>query len=211
MLFRLAEKSVSGAGRSAKPARHGLAALALGAIVAISAPQSSAQMPGPQTAQGAPPVSGAMEAFKPAEPPRELPEIRFADAQGQPMDLATYRGQLVLINFWATWCAPCVAEMPSLDRLQAALGKDGLAVLPLSLDGPTRAKVAPFYEERKLANLPILFDEKMQTFSRFGISVLPTTILVGRDGREVGRLVGAAEWDSPEAIALLKHYLAAGG
>ncbi len=180
-----------------------LVGVALGAIVAISAPRSSAQT--------APPVSGTVAAFKPAEPAKALPESRFVDAEGKAQSLDAYKGKVVVLNFWATWCAPCVREMPSLDRLQAALREEGLAVLPLSLDGPTKPRVEPFYKAQKLDNLPILFDEKNATFGRFGVGVLPTTIVIGRDGREVGRLEGPAEWDAPEALALLRHYLKAGG
>src|SRR5438309_185958 len=82
-----------------------------------------------------------------------LPELAFSDADDKPLTLADYKGKVVLVNFWATWCAPCVKEMPSLDRLQAAIGKDKLVVLPLSLDGSSRAKVAPFYADNKLANI----------------------------------------------------------
>jgi thiol-disulfide isomerase/thioredoxin len=176
--------------------------VALAAIVAISAPQSSAQT--------APPLAGTMAGFNLSSPVKDVPPGRFVDVKGEPGDLARYRGKLVLVNFWATWCAPCVREMPSLDRLQAALGSEGLVVLPLSLDGPTKPRVEPFYQAQKLINLPILFDEKSATFGGFRVAVLPTSILIGRDGKEIGRLEGPAEWDAPEALALLRHFLKAG-
>jgi len=179
-----------------------LLGVALAAIVAISAPRSSAQT--------VPPIAGTVATFRPADPARDPPQTRFVDLKGEELDLGRYKGKVVLLNFWATWCAPCVREMPSLDRLQAALGGEGLAVLPLSLDGPTKPRVEPFYKAQNLANLPILFDEKNVTFGRFGVGVLPTTIVIGRDGKEVGRLEGPAEWDAPEALALLRHYLKAG-
>jgi thiol-disulfide isomerase/thioredoxin len=179
-----------------------LLGVALAAIVAISAPRSSAQT--------VPPIAGTVGTFKPATPAKAPPQTRFVDLKGEELDLGRYKGKVVLLNFWATWCAPCVREMPSLDRLQAALGGEGLAVLPLSLDGPTKPRVEPFYKAQNLANLPILFDEKNVTFGRFGVGVLPTTIVIGRDGKEVGRLEGPAEWDAPEALALLRHYLKAG-
>jgi thiol-disulfide isomerase/thioredoxin len=187
--------------RQALSGRTMLVGVALAAIVAISAPQSSAQT--------APPLSGNMAGFKAATPPKEPPPARFVDLKGEVLDLGRYSGKVVLVNFWATWCAPCVREMPSLDRLQAALGGEGLVVLPLSLDGPTKPRVEPFYQTQKLANLPILFDEKNVTFGRFGVSVLPTSILFDRSGKEVGRLEGPAEWDAPEALALMRHYLKA--
>ena len=197
VLPRLVRRALSGKALAV------LVGVALGAIVAISAPRSSAQT--------APPIAGTVAAYQPTDPAKEPPPTRFVDAKGEAQDLARYKGKVVVLNFWATWCAPCVREMPSLDRLQAALGGEGLVVLPLSLDGPTKPRVEPFYKAQNLGNLPILFDEKNATFGRFGVGVLPTTIVIGRDGREVGRLEGPAEWDAPEALALLRHYLKAGG
>jgi len=115
----------------------------------------------------------------------------------------------VLLNFWATWCAPCVKEMPSLDKLQAEMGKDKFVVLPLSLDGPSKPKVAPFYADRKLANLGIYFDKGKKALGALDISVLPTSVLVDPEGREIGRMEGDADWDKPEAIALMKAAVSA--
>ena len=94
-----------------------------------------------------------------AKAPKPLPDLAFTDADDKPVKLADYKGKTVLLNFWATWCAPCVKEMPSLDKLQAEMGKDKFVVLPLSLDGPSKPKVAPFYADKKLANLGIYFDK----------------------------------------------------
>lgn len=149
-------------------------------------------------------VKGAMARFKPARPPKPLPDLEFLDANDKPMRLADLTGKARLINLWATWCAPCVKEMPSLDRLQAALPKDKFVVLPISLDGPSKAKVAPFYKERKLANLGIYYDKGRKAMSVLDVSLLPTSILVDPAGRELGRLEGDADWDTPEGIALLK-------
>jgi thiol-disulfide isomerase/thioredoxin len=173
------------------------------AIVAILPGQSSAQTP------QAPPLAGSMAKFKPAPTSKDASPLQAVDAQGQPVDAARYAGKLLVINFWATWCAPCVKEMPSLDRMQAALADRGVVVLPLSLDGPTKAKVQPFYDANKLAHLPVLFDQGNKTFGQAGVTVLPTTILV-RDGKELGRMEGPAEWDDPDALALLRYYLPRG-
>src|SRR3990167_620086 len=95
-------------------------------------------------------VKGAVARFVPAKTPKPLPDLEFQDADDKPLRFADFRGKALLINFWATWCVPCVKEMPSLDRLQAALPRDKFVVLPISLDGPSKAKVAPFYKDRKL-------------------------------------------------------------
>jgi thiol-disulfide isomerase/thioredoxin len=141
--------------------------------------------------------------FEKAKELKALPDFEFHDAGDKPARLSDLKGKIVLVNFWATWCAPCVKEMPSLDRLQAAVGKSKLIVLPLSLDGASRAKVAPFYETAKLKNLGIWFDKGRVAMKALGVSILPTSILVDTQGREVGRLEGEADWDKPEAIALV--------
>lgn len=155
-------------------------------------------------------LKGGVAKFVLAKEPKPLPELAFTDAEDKPVTLSSYKGKTVLMNFWATWCAPCVKEMPSLDKLQAEMSKDKFVVLPLSLDGPSRAKVAPFYADRKLANLGIFFDKGKKVLGALGVSVLPTSILVDAQGRELGRLEGDADWDKPEAIALMKAALAGG-
>ena len=102
-------------------------------------------------------LKGTLAKFQLAKEPKPLPELAFNDADDKPLKLADYKGKIVLLNFWATWCAPCVKEMPSLDRLQAEMGKDKFVVLPLSLDGPSRPKVAPFYKDKKLSQSRRLF------------------------------------------------------
>jgi len=153
---------------------------------------------GPELAQG------TLAKFQLAKPPKTLPELAFNDADDKPLTLADYKGKIVLLNFWATWCAPCVKEMPSLDRLQAELGKDKFVVLPLSLDGPSRPKVAPFYQDKKLSNLGVYFDKGRKAMQALDISILPTSILIDGEGRELGRLEGEADWEKPEALALVK-------
>jgi hypothetical protein len=100
--------------------------------------------------------------------------------------------------------------MPSLDKLQAELGKDRFLVLPLSLDGPSRPKVAPFYADKKLGNLGVYFDKGKKAMGALDISVLPTSVLIDPQGREIGRLEGEAEWDKPEALALIKAAIPSG-
>ena len=154
-------------------------------------------------------LKGTVAKFELAKAPKPLPDLEFLDADDKPLTFADFKGKAVLVNFWATWCGPCVKEMPSLDRLQAAMGKDKFMVLPLSLDGPSRPKVAPFYKDKNLVNLGVYFDKGRKVMQKLDISILPTSILVDPTGRELGRLEGEADWDKPEAIALMKA--AAGG
>src|SRR4051812_28354483 len=100
-------------------------------------------------------IKGSMARFKLTAPPKPMPDLEFLNVDDKPLRLADLTGKARLINLWATWCAPCVKEMPSLDRLQAVLPKDRFVVLPISLDGPSKAKVAPFYKEKKLDHLGI--------------------------------------------------------
>ncbi len=149
-------------------------------------------------------LKGTVEKFELGAAPRPLPEIGFIDPDDKALSLADYKGKVVLLNFWATWCAPCVKEMPSLDRLQAAMGKDKFVVVPLSLDGPSKPKVAPFYKDKNLANLGVYFDKGKKVQQTLDVSVLPTSILIDAQGREIGRMLGEADWDKPESIALMK-------
>jgi len=142
---------------------------------------------------------------------KTFPAFTEKDLNDKPLALADFKGKAVLLNFWATWCAPCVKEMPSIDRLQAAMGKDKFLVLPLSLDGPSRPKVVPFYKDKDLANLGIYFDRSKKVMQGLGISILPTSILVDPAGNELGRLEGEADWEKPEAIALMKAAIGSAG
>ncbi|MBS0518162.1 MAG: TlpA family protein disulfide reductase [Proteobacteria bacterium] len=152
-------------------------------------------------------VKGSLSRFDLASAPKPLLDFPFIDAEDKPHKLSDYAGKVLLVNFWATWCTPCVKEMPSLDRLQGQMSKDKFLILPLSLDGPTRAKVAPFYAENKLAHLGVYFDKGRKAMQDLQVTVLPTTILVDHIGREIGRLEGEADWATPEAAALMKAAL----
>jgi thiol-disulfide isomerase/thioredoxin len=143
--------------------------------------------------------------------PKPVPELTFFDADGEEVRLADFQGEVVVLNLWATWCAPCRREMPSLDRLQAAYGGDGLEVVALSLDSGDVAKIREFFEELGISNLAIYHDPQARASRELGAPGLPTTIVLDRAGQEVGRLLGPAEWDSDEALAVIKALLGASG
>jgi thiol-disulfide isomerase/thioredoxin len=161
-----------------------------------------------QTAQ--PPLGGAMAKFELKAPPAQAPALSFKDKDDADASLEVFTGKVVLVNFWATWCIPCVKEMPSLNRLAVKLGGERFVVLALSLDGPSRPKVEPFIRSRNLDQLRVFFDTQKKSYAALNIAVLPTTVLIDAQGREIGRLQGDAEWDSPEAEALVRHVMGGG-
>jgi thiol-disulfide isomerase/thioredoxin len=161
---------------------------------------------GAAQAQSADSSSGPLGQFTPLSTPLPAPEVNFVTASGDPMTLADFRGKMVLVNLWATWCAPCVAEMPSLERLQGKLGPD-LAILAISEDRSGNQVVAPFRAKLGLSSLATYLDPKSSAAHAFGVDGLPTSILIDRDGRILGRLAGAAQWDSDEMLARLKSYM----
>lgn len=155
-----------------------------------------------------PKVTGAIQHFRLLENPRRLPDAIFMDAKGNVKNLSDLRGKVVLVNFWATWCAPCRREMPALDRLQETLGDGGFTVLAASSDRAGTPQVRRFYKEFDIKNLGVFLDPKARMQRAFGAFSLPTSVLIDRRGREVGRLVGPAEWDAAEAEALIRHFMA---
>jgi thiol-disulfide isomerase/thioredoxin len=140
-------------------------------------------------------------------PPKPAPALAFEDAAGNPLTLQDFRGKVVVLNLWATWCGPCRKEMPSLDRLQGEYGHDGLYVLPLSLDRGELSQIQTFYEETGIQNLKIYRDPKGVASRALSALGLPTTVVLNRDGREVGRVVGPAEWDGDQAVTMLRAIL----
>jgi thiol-disulfide isomerase/thioredoxin len=141
------------------------------------------------------------------EKPRPLRELVFENGGGKKIKLANFRGKVVLLNIWATWCGPCRREMPTLDRLQAKLGGPAFEVLALSIDRAGPGAVRRFYREIGIKNLALYIDSTGKTSPTLSIVGLPTTLLINREGQEVGRLVGPAEWDTPKMVAFLKGLL----
>lgn len=139
--------------------------------------------------------------------PRELPRITFQDGKGRPLALADLRGKTVLLNIWATWCPPCREEMPSLDRLQKALGGPAFEVVAVSIDADGAAAVERFYKEVGIGALAIYVDPGMRVAGELRAPGVPTTLLIDAEGRELGRHAGPARWDDPEVLSLVSRYL----
>jgi thiol-disulfide isomerase/thioredoxin len=137
------------------------------------------------------------------EEPRPLPELLFVDAAGRPLRLADFRGKTVLLNIWATWCAPCRKEMPSLNRLQAELGGPKFEVVALSVDEGGVRDVEAFYNELKLETLAIYVDPSGAAMRTLRVLGVPTTLLVDTDGNEIGRALGPDQWDAPAIVRFL--------
>ncbi len=169
-----------------------VAALAGVAVVEMSppGPAATATKPAPTT------ESGPQAGLQMWDTPREAPSASFTDETGKPVALDSFHGKVVLVNFWATWCEPCKREMPSLQRLQQRLGADDFLVLAVSGDREGKAVVDPYVAEHKLSGLTILYDPMLTQARTLGVRGLPTTLLLSRDGRELGRAEGALEWDS---------------
>lgn len=134
--------------------------------------------------------------------PRKIPNISFLNDAGKTLSLTDFRGRVVLLNVWATWCPPCREEMPSLDRLNAERGGPSFEVVALSIDRDT-AVVAPFYREIGVKTLKAYFDSNTRASAELGAFAVPATLLIDQQGREVGRALGPAEWDSAEVKALI--------
>jgi thiol-disulfide isomerase/thioredoxin len=175
------------------------AALALAAGV-VPVPAAHAEDP--------PAFLGAAGQFMLIRPLKKAPFAAVDDEKGKPVDLAArLKGKVVLLNFWATWCAPCVTELPTLDRLQGALGGDKFEVVAVSVDLKGIEKVGPFWKEKGYKHLQIRLDQRGTMMKAFRTRGLPTTFLVDHEGNVVGYLEGHADWASPEAKALVRYYV----
>ena len=155
---------------------------------------------------GGPSFEGYVGSFVAAIPPEVAPEVPFFDADRVPHTLSEYRGKVVLVNFWASWCPACIMEMPALDRLQAKLGSKHVIVLAISQDVGGAAVVRRFFQSHKLEYLSVLIDNQRRLGLAFNQDMLPTSVLLDPEGREVGRLVGPADWSSPQALELIRFF-----
>ncbi len=152
---------------------------------------------------------GAMAAFLARPRPLDLGEVSFVDGEGVAKSLSDWRGKVVLLNIWATWCVPCREEMATLDKLQAALGGNDFQVVAVNIDRGGADKPKNFLAETGATHLSLYTDPTGKLFSKLKAVGMPTTLLIDREGHEIGHLVGPANWDSPDALALIKAAIAA--
>ncbi len=176
-------------------------------IVAITPSLASADNPSCDPLDA---VEAGIHNYIGKSPPTPIGDTAFYTHDGDEVRLVDYRGTALVLNFWATWCAPCIAEMPALDRLKGKLEGTGIDVLAVNEDRDGEKMAAKFYETNNIGNLDILIDRKMALIKATKVAGLPTTILIDAQGNEVGSVVGEAEWDSDDTVAFLKACLKPG-
>jgi thiol-disulfide isomerase/thioredoxin len=143
------------------------------------------------------------EGLDPVSPPQNPPDAVFVTPDGTAHHLSEFKGHGMVVNMWATWCAPCVAEMPSLEALSKALAPKDIAVLPLSSDRGGADAVRAWYRAHGVTGLPVLLDPRGALATAFNARGIPTTVIISTAGKIVARLEGAADWSAPEAQALI--------
>ena len=142
--------------------------------------------------------------------PWEGSDTPFTSEDGRQITLSDYEGQIVVLNFWATWCAPCRKEMPHLSALQTQMGGDALQVVTVATGRNPRPAMERFLSEIGVDNLPLHTDERQALARSMGVLGLPATIILDRDGQELARMQGEADWSSDSAVAILTALLARG-
>ena len=150
-------------------------------------------------------ITGEMADFTLAFPPRGMPAAPFQGPDGESLTLADFKGRVVLVNFWATWCAPCLKELPSLDALQGAFPEERFKIIAVAADPRGPEAASDYLERLEITNLDLYADPALRLASSAGgAAVLPVSILFDAKGQEIGRLLGEADWTSDEAKALIR-------
>lgn len=151
-------------------------------------------------------LQGDMRAMVFRDAPLDLPDVSFTDAGGVEMGLDAFAGQYVVLNFWATWCAPCREEMPSLNTLQQVLGGDTFAVVTIASGRNPLPSITRFFDQGGITDLPVYLDPRQTMSRQMGVLGLPITVLLNPEGQEVARLRGDADWAGEDALALLRAW-----
>lgn len=182
-------------------------ALAIGlGLVSLYSMGPNEGKPQPPTKQNRPAVP-PLDKFITHETAKKIPDISVQTADGRATALASQFNGLTLVNFWATWCAPCRKEMPQLDALAARYADKGVHVITLSVDRGGADKGEKFLNDLAVAHVTRLYDPSYKSARAVALIGLPTTLLVNAKGEEIGRLAGEADWDAPPVHALLDYYL----
>jgi thiol-disulfide isomerase/thioredoxin len=137
--------------------------------------------------------------------PTTAPDLKFTNAAGKPLTLANYKGSGLIVNIWATWCGPCVAELPTFAAISGTLGKSKILILPISVDMNGSTIVQPFYSSHGITNLPVLLDPDGTATDALNTDGIPVSIIINPQGQLVGRLDGSANWNSPATLALIRQ------
>ena len=137
---------------------------------------------------------------------KKYDELTFIDVKNRQLNLNNYYGKLIILNFWASWCAPCKEEMPSLDILQSNKNLDNLKIFPINVGQDNLNKATKFFEDLKIKNLELYFDAPNTLAKRFGLRGIPTTILINKDGLEFARIVGSIDFEDQKFIDWLRNY-----
>lgn len=162
----------------------------------------------PAFAENYPPTKGAMTGFVLLKERTPAPDTPFMDENGNVRHMSDFGGKVILVNFWASWCPPCLHEMPSLDRLQADMGSDDFQVVAINQDIKGLEKAKPTLREKlDLHNLGLYLDSQLKFGISFNLQGLPSTFAIDKKGRVVGAYTGPAEWDSPAAKTLLQYLI----
>ena len=132
--------------------------------------------------------------------------VTFKDANQKDVNLEDYKGKVLILNFWATWCAPCREEMPSLDNLQTNIGLNNLKIFPINIGQEDLSKAESFFTEINIKNLDIYFDSSVTLAKKFSLRGVPTTILFNKRGQEFARIIGSIDFNEKEFINWLKSY-----
>ena len=176
---------------------------AVSPVVQTPAPEPRKPAEAPAGPGTNPLSQGQMAAFVFRKAPEDLPEVKFLDAAGKERTLADWRGKVVLLNLWATWCLPCRKEMPALDRLQREMGSDTFQVVAVSVDRTGLPGAKKFLADTGAETLALYADPTARMAATLRAAGLPATLLLDRQGREIGRLLGPAEWDGEDAKRLI--------
>ena len=154
-----------------------------------------------------PKLEGQMQTMQLAPSIKPRPATTWKDKSGKDVSLKNFQGKVVLFNFWASWCPPCIRELPSINRLQTGLGGDKFEVVALNIDRGGKQVARRMMRRLKLDKLALYLDQNSKTAKDLRVQTMPTTFVFDHMGREVAKVQGGAEWDSKEAIAVLKYFI----